>query len=330
MSRTACRDDASFSPQRGIGPVTRTFDIPGVRRFRRDLMHTAFEVILAPGPDSAKAEQAAHEAFRTAENLESEFSSFLPNSDVSRVSRLGSGQSVRVSLDTFECLRRGLELQRMTGGAFDMTAGTGREGPESTRSGKRRNGETGKRRARAHRTRIVLDTENLEVRVTESVTLDLGGIGKGYAVDRMIDVLKEWDIDAALVHGGQSAVAAFGRPEGLSGWPVTLRRPAGCPVSGIPGAESEIRIRRMKLSDRAMAASGLEKGPHIIDPRIGYPVTVRIAAWAFADDAATADGLSTAFMVMEPEAVRSFCERHPSVSAITIGKDGAVREYGEP
>ena len=354
--------------------------IQGLLRFRRDLMHTAFEVILPPGLDPAVAEQAAHEALGTAEKLESEFSRFLPNSDVSRVSRLGSGASTRVCADTFECLRRGLELQRMTGGAFDMAAGVGWAESDVPRSRNRGGGETGKRGEHAESGRIILDTENFEVRVTGRVALDLGAIGKGYAVDRMACVLKEWDVTAAMVHGGRSSVFAWGAPEGCSGWPVTLHRPSGGPDSG-PAEEDAARlIARFELNlsasafpaaclqpeeieslgpakrgrgvserisdvsslqiedspplaagsfnGRAMAASGIGKGPHIIDPATGLPVRGRVAAWAFADDATTADGLSTAFMVMEPEAVRSFCERHPSVSAIVIGGDGIVQRFG--
>lgn len=316
------------------GPHDRAADlmiphgIKGLLRFRRDLMHTAFEVIFGPGPDPAVAEQAAHEAFGTAEKLESEFSRFLPNSDVSRVNRLEAGASVRVLPDTFECVSRGLEIQAMTGGAFDVTAGTGWNESEPPRSGNRGNEEAGKRRDPADRPRLILDRETFEVRVTGRVTLDLGGIGKGYAVDRMVDVLKEWDIPAALAHGGQSAVAAFGRPEGFSGWPVTSRRPSVRPDSG-PGQEDAARlIARFELNGRAMGASGIEKGPHIIDPATGLPIRGRVAAWAFADDAATADGLSTAFMVMDSDSVRDLCDRHSSVSAVLIGEEGIVQRFG--
>ncbi len=302
--------------------MTRFSGIKGLLRFRRDLMHTAFEVILAPGPDPAVAEQAAHEAFRTAENLELEFSRFIPNSDVSRINKLEAGASVRVCADTYECIRRGLEIQAMTGGAFDVTAGSGGEEPDEESS------DSPNRIADSPR--LVLNRDTFEVRVLSRALLDLGGIGKGYAVDRMIDVLKEWDIADVLVHGGQSAVVATGRPEGLSGWPVTLRRPAGVPDFPVPEAETAGLIRRMELSERAMAASGLEKGLHIIDPRTGHPAQSRIAAWAFADDAATADGLSTAFMVMEPEAVLSFCRTHPDVQAILVTDEGEVFKSDNP
>ncbi len=291
-------------------------------------MHTAFEVILATGPDRAAAEQAAHEAFRIAENLESEFSRFLPNSDVSRINRLEPGGSVRVLPDTFECISRALEILAMTGGAFDVTAGSGGAGSVLPQGGNRGNGETGKRRDSTDRPRLILDRETFEVRVTGRVFLDLGGIGKGYAVDRMIEVLKEWEMPAALAHGGKSSVSAYGGPEGCSGWPVTLHRPAGSPSPAASSGEADSLISRIELNGRAMAASGLEKGPHIIDPHTGCPARGGVAAWAFADDAATADGLSTAFMVMAPESVRALCVRNPSVSAIVIGEDGDVRRFG--
>jgi FAD:protein FMN transferase len=325
ISRIACRDaprdgTSGFPRRIRSSPMTPGTDTPGLHRFRRDLMHTAFEAILAEGPDPVFAAQAAQEAFRTAEAIESEFSRFLPNSDVSRINRLEPGQSVLVCIDTFECLKRGLEMREMTGGAFDVTAETGRERPETDGSGRPA--------AESDRPRIVLDGETFEVTVTGRIALDLGGIGKGYAVDRMIGVLREWELPAALVHGGKSSVSAYGGPDGCTGWPVTLRRPAGGPEPGVSGACSDGLIGRIELNGRSMAASGLEKGPHIIDPRTGLPVTGRIAAWAFADDATTADCLSTAFMVMEPESVRAFCARNPSVSAIVIGEDGIVQRFG--
>jgi thiamine biosynthesis lipoprotein len=300
--------------------MTRGTDSPGLHRFRRDLMHTTFEAILAEGSDPVFAAQAAQEAFRTAEGIESEFSRFLPNSDVSRIRRLEPGQSVRVCIDTFECLKRSLEMRDITGGVFDVTAANGREGPEA-------DGSVLSARE-PDRPRFILDRETFEVRVTGRVALDLGGIGKGYAVDRMIGVLREWEVPAALVHGGKSSVSAYGGPDGCSGWPVTLRRPAGGTAPGVSGAYSGGLICRIELNGRSMAASGVEKGPHIIDPRTGLPVTGRIAAWAFADDATTADCLSTAFMVMEPESVGAFCVRNPSVSAIVIGEDGMVQRFG--
>jgi FAD:protein FMN transferase len=299
-------------------PMNRFPDSPDLRRFRGAAMNTAFEVFMAhTDPDAAA--QAAHDAFRAAEALESELSRFLPNSDVSRINRLEAGCSVRVCPDTFECLRRGLEWQDITGGAFDLTAGAGTGGPPADLTAVPGSGGPPP---------IRLDDGAMEVRVTRRVTVDLGAIGKGFAVDRMTEILREWDVPAALVHGGMSSVAAYGALPGHAGWPVTLHRPTEAGrASAYRGQRPEL-LERCELTGNAIGASGVEKGGHIIDPSTGRPVAGRIAAWAFADDATSADALSTAFMVMDPESVRIFCGSHRGVRAIVIGEDGTIHRFG--
>jgi thiamine biosynthesis lipoprotein len=170
---------------------------------------------------------------------------------------------------------------------------------------------------------------------TSPVQLDLGGIGKGYAVDRMAKLLREWSIDIALIHGGYSSVLALNGPPGTKGWPVTLSNPRN----------RKQTLARLCLQNRAVSGSGLLKGQHIIDPRTGQPVQGdqaegldrikpafgggKSAAWACAPTAATADALSTAFMVMSPTEVKQYCLRHPKVLAMVILKDGTKRTQKE-
>ena len=103
---------------------------------------------------------------------------------------------------------------------------------------------------------------------------------------------------------------AIGAPGGEPGWPVAIRTP-----------RSQRVIRRFALRNRALSGSGVEKGPHILDPRTGHPTTARRAAWSVADSAATADGLSTAFMVMELDAIRQLIARHPETQAVLMAED---------
>ena len=144
------------------------------------------------------------------------------------------------------------------------------------------------------------------------VRVDLGAIGKGYAVDRMLERLAEWDLTDALVHGGASSAAAGGRGPGSRGWPVTLRHPV----------RKENVLARFALENRALGASGLEKGAHIIDPATGKPAQRVVAAWAAAPQAAEADAFSTAFMIMPAGDMEACLAKHPELGALVVRRSG--------
>lgn len=148
---------------------------------------------------------------------------------------------------------------------------------------------------------------------TGSLTLDLGGIGKGYALDRTLDVLSDWGTERALVHGGTSTAVAKGTPPvGLGkvkGWPVGIGGDWKCPNTP----------KKFFLKDRALSGSGTEiKGYHIFDPRTDKPAKGHRAVWVSHPSAAAADALSTAFMVLNTEEIRIFCEKHTDVWALVV------------
>jgi len=121
-------------------------------------------------------------------------------------------------------------------------------------------------------------------------------------------MLREWSIDRALIHGGFSSVLALEGPEGMAGWPVTLSHPN----------DRSRTLARLELTGASVSGSGVEKGRHIIDPRTGEPAEGKIATWSIAPDAARADALSTAFMVMTPDEVSDYCATHQHVRSLFI------------
>jgi thiamine biosynthesis lipoprotein len=271
----------------GTGPV------PGALRFSHAAMATVFEVHCVHA-NARYAGQAAQAAFDEVDRLERELSRFVGNSDVSRINGLAAGDSTRVSPSTLECLEIATALFDLTGGAFDVSIGTGLE-------------------------RLELDPEGFAVRAgADGVRIDLGGIGKGYAVDRMGDVMQEWELPRALVHGGFSSVLALEAPPDRDGWLLTLSAPG-------PGPQEV--LARVSARQAAFSASGTRKGAHIVDPRTGRPVQGR-AVWVSlprmepgaatetpARSASLAEGLSTAFMILPLEAVTAVCERCPGLEA---------------
>jgi thiamine biosynthesis lipoprotein len=281
----------------GVG-IEQPRDLRDVRRFSHEAMATVYEVY-AVHADRQYAAQAAQATFDLVDRLERELSRFLPNSDITRINHLAAGESTRVAPSTMECLVIARHLFDLTERAFDVSIGTGLPSLE-------------------------FDADESVVHATTcGVRIDLGGIGKGYAVDLMAELLEEWGLKAALVHGGFSSVLALEPPPGHDGWPLTLSD---------PGAPSRV-LARLSVCQTALGASGMRKGDHIVDPRTGQAPRGRVAAWVAvprprepapgpgseqrhrAAAAAVTDALTTACMLLRRDQVEALCQSSPGVAA---------------
>jgi FAD:protein FMN transferase len=280
----------------GIG-IAEPRDLGDLRRFSHEAMNSVFEVY-ASHADARYAAQAAQAGFALVDRLEDELSRFRPNSDITRLNHLTAGESARVGEAALECLLIARHLYDLTDGAFDVAIGSGLPLLEI-------DADAGMIRAGANGVRI-----------------DLGGIGKGYAVDLMAELLEEWGLDRAFVHGGFSSALALAPPAGCDGWPLTLSDPR----------EPARVLARLSIRQAALSASGVRKGDHIVDPRRRAPVRGRLAAWvalprptrsgaSSADarprlaPAAVADALTTAFMVLSVDQIAALCARSPGLEA---------------
>ncbi|MFN2115508.1 MAG: FAD:protein FMN transferase, partial [Anaerolineae bacterium] len=166
------------------------------------------------------------------------------------------------------------------------------------------------------------------------VEIDLGGIGKGFALDRVVEILADWDVTSALLNAGASTVLALDAPAGENGWRVGVGGPWGA-AAGFDTVE----LHRMSLS-----GSGIEiKGEHVVDPRTGNPPQWHQAAWALcrltepSDMPATclltarSDALATAFLVMSTAEVESYCAEHTEVAALVVPRQegaGGAHVFG--
>jgi thiamine biosynthesis lipoprotein len=284
--------------------------ISGIHRFSYEAMATTFEIlILHEDPEYAK--QAAWEAFDELHRIEQELSRFIENSDISRINNLAANKPLRIGLAAFECLQLSARMYDETNGAFDITIGfllsCWLNDDKTTRVPSENELESSRQHTGTHLLKLDEAEHTVEL-LTSPVQIDLGGIGKGYAIDKMAELLRDWSIDTALLHAGYSSVLALGSPSGTNGWPVTLSNPYN----------RKQTLARLCLRDRALSGSGLQKGRHIIDPRTIQPIEDKLAAWASTTTAAAADALSTAFMVMTPDEVEQYCLGHSDALAVVI------------
>lgn len=271
------------------GPASQ----PAVCRRAHRAMATMFEILIA-GLDEAEARDVADAAFVEIDRMERLLSRFNPYSDISRINAAQPDKEVVVEIEAAECLLAARRVWEQTEGAFDITAGS----PAAPGSGPK---------APAGMRRIVIDEDSMSVRRLDAkVRLDLGGIGKGYAVDRAADLLIEWEVKNALVHGGTSTVRAMGNRPGRDGWQADLQNPSG----------DRGDLGSLLLHDRSFSGSSTAHSRHIIHPRTGKAIDADCAAWALADDATTADALTTAMCVMDDEEIKRFAKRNPKLSFI--------------
>lgn len=250
-----------------------------------------FEIFIA-GLDKSEALDAAETAFVEIDRMERLLSRYNPYSDISRINSAEPGKDVVVEVEAAECIQTAFRIWKQTEGAFDITAGS----PPAPGSGPK---------APVGMQRIAIDEDSMSIRRLDSkVRLDLGGIGKGYALDLAADLLFEWGVKNALCHGGTSTVLAIGTRPGRDGWQADLQNPS----------DDKDALGGLLLKDCSFSGSSTAHSRHIIHPRTGKAIPADRAAWALADDATTADALTTALCVMDDDEIKKFAKRNPKLS----------------
>jgi thiamine biosynthesis lipoprotein len=292
-------------------------------RFSRKAMATLFEVILPCG--TPRAVEAAHAALDEIDRLEDQLTVYRDHSEVSRINQNAALSPVKVEPKLFQLFAQAERFTRDTDGAFDISVGA----LIKTWGFYRRAGQVPSEEARTGvmscvgMQQVALDGEKQTISLRRpGVEINLGSIGKGYALDRIVELLRrDWSIASGLVHGGHSSIYAIGsEPGSRPGWPIALADPV------FPRKE----IAVLRLRDRAMGTSAVtfqnlihegRKLGHILDPRTGWPAEGILSASVLAPTAAAADALATAFYILGVEKTRAYCETHADISALLIAQD---------
>lgn len=247
------------------------------------------------------ASRAARAAFDRMNDLDAVLSDYRRESELMRVCRASGGPPIHVSDDLFGILVQADEIVTLSNGTFDPSVGPlvqlWREARRTNERPSR--AATADAMSRVGWSKITLDSQERTVQLAvPNMQLDLGGIGKGFAVDEAIAVLVAAGVTRCLVDLGGD-IAAGDPPPGKNAWTVA--------VTSNPRRTDVIRIplRRMGIATSAdteqFVQIGEDRFSHIIDPRTGLPLTSRIAVTVIAPDAALADALASAVSVLGPD-----------------------------
>jgi thiamine biosynthesis lipoprotein len=296
-------------------------------RMSRRAMACDFELLLNAG-QYPQAAQAAFKALDLIDELESQLTVYRETSEVSRINQSAFDQAVIVEPRLYDLLKQAAAIHAATNGAYDISAGAlsklwgfyKRDGRMPT------DREVQECLAKVGMQRIRFDDANHSVQfAVPGLEINLGSIGKGYALDRVTEVIEAEGIHDLLIHGGHSSIVARG-DHGISaerasadgptaGWWIGLRHPL------LP----KRRIIELRLKNNAVGTSGggtqffVHEGrrySHILDPRTGRPVEGTLSVSVLAPTGAEADALATAFFVMGKDATIDYCRTHETVAAV--------------
>jgi FAD:protein FMN transferase len=330
------RDFFSAGP---VGPLAVLFAEPlelaaryHLLRVSRRAMASTFEIAIPFGTPNALV--AAEDALDQIDAIETQLTVYRDTSEASTVNAAASDGPIRIERRFFELLQFAAHLTNDTAGAFDVCTGAltkawgffQRDGRVPTAR------ERADALARCGTRHLMLDAELTAVKFrVPGLEINLGAIGKGYALDRAAErLVNHWGIASALLSVGGSSVYAIGHPPGdPSGWPVGIRHPW----------DAERRLGTVRLIDRGFGTSAAtvqhfvyngRKLGHLLDPRTGWPAEGTASASAAAPTATEADAISTAFYVLGADAAEAFARSRPHLGGILLGDgDEVPRSFGQ-
>jgi thiamine biosynthesis lipoprotein len=269
--------------------------VEDVHSFRHQAMNTWFELSLV-GVEPGYARKASVAAFNEIDRLEGLLSRYSEGSDVDILNKRGHKGPVRVTEECWDCLLLAMDLEILTKGVFSIAF---ESFMDLTPFG-------------GHRpvgTWLEMDPSSSSVFFKyPEVTIDLGGIGKGHALDLVVKLLEDWEFKNFLLHFGTSSVVARGKGTSQEGWPVTV---------GADTSSKTIFLKNESLSSSSLAVQSF----HILNLDKREVLNTERRTWVWAPNGAVSDALSTTFMLLSPEKIRAICDSYPDLGALLLEPD---------
>jgi thiamine biosynthesis lipoprotein len=295
---------AFFMAGVGLSPFAASQKEAELTRFTFTEYHMGIDArLVLYAPDRKAAETACEAAFERIAALEAVMSDYRPDSELMRLCARASGERVPVSLDLYKVLWRAQTISRQSDGAFDVTAGPLVQLWRVARKAKKLPRDEEIERAREL---VGWQKMHLGKRVVKldapGMRLDLGGIGKGYAADEALKVLRANGISSALIELGGDIVLGDA-PPASKGWVIQV------PNAG----DKDLLLHNTAISTSGDTEQYVEidgvRYSHVVDPATGMGLTQRVQATVIAKDGLTSDPLSTALTIL-PAARREKLVRH--------------------
>jgi thiamine biosynthesis lipoprotein len=288
---------------------------------KKYIMGTVFE-IAAYQRSSEQASVAIEKAFQEIVRLDDLMSNYKPKSALSHLNQSAHFHSERVPPDLYNVIQQAVQFSKLSDGKFDITvaplvnlwkAALSGDSPPSA-------AEQQQAQACVGYEKIAFTPPDQIIFHSACLQLDLGAIGKGYAVDRAVATLHSLGIYNAFINAGGSTIFAMGSPPGQTSWLLRLRDPSH-------KVGPYVRLSNASVSTSEQSAPSLlgrDSAGHIIDPTTGRPLNTEFAVSVIARTATLSDGLSTTLLLLGPVQGKSLVNRTSDTSAIWLSPKGQI------
>jgi thiamine biosynthesis lipoprotein len=288
---------------------------------KKYIMGTVFE-IAAYDQSSEHASNAIEKAFQEIVRIDDLLSNYKPDSALSNLNRSAHFHAEKVPPDLYRVIDQSMHFSKLSDGKFDISIA-----PLVNLWKAALRGEGTPSRAQQEEVRGCVGYEKIEFTPPDQIgflssclQLDLGAIGKGYAVDRAVEVLQSMGIRDALINAGGSTIFAMGSPPHQTAWLVHLRDPSN-------KIDPQVMLKDESVSTSEQTAPsllGTDSPGHIIDPETGMPLKTVFAVSAVSKTATESDALSTTLLLLGPTKGSALIKHTADVSAIWISQDAQV------